>query len=104
MSASVVSERHADVSCSTRDLARINSRDRTGRERFTNPVEYVSSTNRRQWHLPSSLRFLIVPAASCRYLGATALDASKIIQTRWMILRKSYAGLLSDNPAGARRV
>jgi len=29
----------------------------TGRERFTNPAEYLSLTSGREWHPSSSLRF-----------------------------------------------
>jgi hypothetical protein len=31
----------------------------TGRERFTNPAEYLSLTSGREWHPSSSLRFLL---------------------------------------------
>jgi hypothetical protein len=47
-----------------------------GRERFTNPAEYLSLTSGREWHPSSSLRFFVASAASCGSLDATEVAAT----------------------------
>jgi hypothetical protein len=39
------------------DIAQRDPGIETGRERFTNPAEYLSLTSGREWHPSSSLRF-----------------------------------------------
>ena len=41
------------------DVPEVYAGIETGRERFTNPAEYLSLTSGREWHPSSSLRFLL---------------------------------------------
>jgi hypothetical protein len=58
----------------TADVGKACAVAQTGRERITNPAEWVSVTTGRYWHLPSSLRFFVSFAAS--YV--------RLMQPEWM--------------------